>query len=193
MFDHGRRTREARHERTAFDPELCAELVAMVASEQALETELRASGALTRTQTAVEHPDGARLSATHAERIWELLDDLEAWPGVRRVGHDGARAAWQIVMRAQGDLELQRRVAEHLEIAIEFGDAEPHQLAMLEDRIAMAEGRPQRYGTQLIVGADGASLEAWPIEEPERLESRRRLVGLGTLAEQLAKANAAFE
>jgi hypothetical protein len=192
MTGHGRRFQEARRARITFDPTLRAELVAMAGAEAQLDAQLRASGALTATQAAIDHPEYATLSARHAERIWELLDDLELWPGEQMVGADGCDAAWRIVMHAQRDLDLQRRAYDHFELAVDWGDAPPERLALLEDRIAMSEGRPQRYGTQLIPRADGSTLDPWPIEEPTGLDRRRARVGLGPFAAQLAEARSRF-
>jgi hypothetical protein len=192
MFGHGRRLHESRYEQAGFDAALRDELVAAVRDELSLEATLRASGALAPTQAPIDHPDFARLSEQHAARIWDLIDDLELWPGNRICGPEGATAAWRIVMHAQRDLDLQRRAVEHLEIAVDFGDAEPLHLVTLEDRIAMAEGRPQRYGTQFVPTADGTHLEAWPIDEPEGVDGRRARVGLGPVAADLAAANARF-
>jgi len=43
----------------------------------------------------------------YGERLWEILDDYEAWPGRRLVGDDGSRAAWlvaQFVIDGNGAL-----------------------------------------------------------------------------------------
>jgi hypothetical protein len=116
---------------------------------------------------------------TSAERLWAVLDDLEAWPGVRLVGDDGAEAAWLIAQL--GDRGLQERALEHLEIAVDFGDAPPAHYACLLDRVRMATGKPQVYGSQVVVADDG-NLTPWPIEDPNHVDERRARVGLGPLA-----------
>ena len=184
--------RAARIEGTTFDAALAAELCAMADAEAALQSSLRAQGALRRTQAAIDDPAFATLSATHAERIWELLDDLELWPGRRLVGDDGAAAAWLIVMHAQRDLDLQRRALDHIELALDFDDVPGLHYATLADRIAMSEGRSQRYGTQLVPTSDGRDLEPWPIEAPEGLDDRRAALGLADFAAQLAQARAEY-
>ena len=114
-----------------------------------------------------------------AERLWAVLDDLEAWPGVRLVGEDGAEAAWLIAQL--GDRGLQERALEHLEIAVDFGDAPPAHYACLLDRVRMGTGKPQVYGSQVVVADDG-DLAPWPIEDPAHVDERRARVGLGPLA-----------
>lgn len=192
MFGHGRRVRAERIEASAFDAALAAELLAMADDETRLAESLRTSGTLARTLAPIDDPTFAAQNAAHAERIWELLDDYEMWPGRRLVGEDGATAAWMIVMHAQRDLDLQRRALEHLDLALEFDDVPGLHYATLADRIAMSDGLPQRFGTQLVPTADGRDLEAWPIEEREGLDGRRATLGLEPFAEQLARARAAY-
>lgn len=117
----------------------------------------------------------------NADRLWDILDDYEAWPGFRLVDIDGEHAAWLIAQL--GDPDLQRRCLEHLEIAVDAGDAPPAHLACLEDRVRMAEGKPQKYGSQWVVGANG-DLAPWPIADPHLVDERRAHVGLGPLAAQ---------
>lgn len=107
-----------------------------------------------------------------------MLDDLEAWPGIRLVGEDGAHAAWLIAQL--GDHGLQVRALEHLEIAVDAGDAPAAHYACLLDRLRMASGLPQVYGSQVVVDDDG-DLTPWPIEDPTHVDERRARVGLGPL------------
>lgn len=117
----------------------------------------------------------------NADRIWDILDEYEQWPGFRMVGVDGERAAWLIVQL--GDADLQRRCLDHLEVAVDQHDAPAAHLACLEDRVNMADGRPQVYGTQWVVGDDG-HLAPWPIADPDGVEARRARVGLAPMAVQ---------
>lgn len=118
-----------------------------------------------------------------ADRLWGMLDDLEVWPGVRLVGEDGAHAAWLVAQL--GDRGLQERALEHLEVAVDCGDAPPAHYACLLDRVRMAAGKPQVYGSQVVESADG-ELTPWPIEDPGRVDERRAGVGLGPLAAHTA-------
>jgi len=67
-------------------------------------------------------------------------------------------------------------------------DAPRWQYAIIDDRIRVYEGKPQRYGTQLRVGANG--LEPHPLENETRINSMRMQAGLPPLAQTLAKARA---
>jgi hypothetical protein len=115
-----------------------------------------------------------------ADRLWDILDDYEVWPGFRLVGVDGEDAAWRIAQL--GDVGLQRRCLEHLEIAVDNGDADPAHYACLVDRLRMADGQPQLYGSQFVVRDE--ELAPWPIEDPVHVDDRRAAMNLPPLALQ---------
>lgn len=127
--------------------------------------------------------------ASSTDRLWAILDDYEAWPGRRLVGADGERAAWLVVQLA--DADLQHRALEHLEAAVECGDAHPSHYACLLDRVRMAEGRPQVFGSQFVVAGDDVA--PWPIEDPLGVDERRLRVGLEPLAAQRHRMQAEYE
>jgi hypothetical protein len=120
----------------------------------------------------------------HAARLWEILDDYECWPGRRLVDEDGERAAWLLAQRAVFDPGLQRRCLEMLEMAVACGDATPAHYALLVDRMRMADGKDQLYGSQFVRTDDGSTVAPWPIEDAEHVDERRQRVGLTPLAEQ---------
>jgi hypothetical protein len=125
----------------------------------------------------------------NADRLWDVLDEYEAWPGFRLVDVDGEHAAWLIAQL--GDTELQRRCLEHLEAAVDWGDAPPGHFACLDDRVRMADGQPQLYGSQWVVAA-GGTLAPWPIERPDTVDVRRARMGLQPIAVQRAIMEAEF-
>ena len=61
-------------------------------------------------------------------------------------------------------------------------------LALLEDRVALREGRKQIYGSQLITDSTNKT-KLQPIEDPDHVDERRAAVGLGPLAEYLKQFN----
>lgn len=126
-------------------------------------------------------PERRDLDALHAARLWEILDDLERWPGRSVVGDDGEEAAWLVAHHAVLDPELQRRCLEMLELAVDCDDAPAVHHALLLDRVRMADGLPQVYGSQLV-RRDAGRLEPWPVEDPGGVDARRAAVGLGALA-----------
>jgi hypothetical protein len=121
----------------------------------------------------------------YAERIWEILDDYEVWPGRHLVGDDGSRAAWLVVQHSIEDIGLQRRCLEALEIAVARNDADPVHLAYLTDRVRMADGLDQLYGSQFVLDRAG-ELVPWPVDDVSRVDRRRVKLGLPPFAEHAA-------
>jgi hypothetical protein len=111
------------------------------------------------------------------------------WPGTRLAGDDGAEAAWLVAQHAIGDVAFQRRALAALRDAAAAGDASWKHVAFLTDRIRVAEGRVQVYGTQHDWNAAG-ELAPLPIDDPNGVEARRRSVGLEPLAEHTARLRA---
>ena len=131
------------------------------------------------------HPDPETLRV-YGERLWEILDDYEVWPGRRLVGDDGSRAAWLIAQYSIEDPGLQKRCLEALDVAVAYGDADAVQYAYLLDRVRMSDGLDQMYGSQFVTGADG-ELEPWPVDDVAKVEERRRRLGLPPFAEHAAE------
>jgi hypothetical protein len=101
------------------------------------------------------------------------------------VGPDAADAAWLVLQHSVGDPAVMRRGLA-LAQAAPAEDVDPAQVAMLEDRVRVHSGLPQRYATQFDWDADGV-LSPYPTEDQEGVEARRRAVGLPPLAESSAR------
>ena len=128
--------------------------------------------------------DGASALAVHDEARTERLRQLvteHGWPVPALVGDDGAESAWLLAQHADHDVAFQQRCLALLErAAASIPSLRPH-VAYLYDRVAVNEGRPQRYGTQFDR----------PIELPEGVDDRRAEMGLGTLADYLGRPGSA--
>jgi hypothetical protein len=139
-----------------YDAELHDELLAMLERDQ--------SG---RTGGPDEEGDEVR-----TERLKEIVAQ-HGWPGFDLVGEDGEDAAWAIAQHSDLDPEFQRCALALLEIAVADEQGSPGNLAYLSDRVAVAAGEPQRYGTQVGCTADGKPNPATPLSEPDRIDELR--------------------
>jgi hypothetical protein len=153
------------------------ELLAMAAEDQRVRANLAADGSLFDGY----HPRMAEVHDRNAARLTAVIGEY-GWPGRSLVGEDGARAAWLVLQHAIGHPDLQRRGLVLLQQAVVQGEVPAAEVAMLADRIAFFEGRPQRYGTQFDWNEQG-ELAPWTIEDEAGVEERRREVGLPPLAE----------
>jgi hypothetical protein len=161
---------------------LRSEIVAMAENDLSVREELIADGSLT---SQGYHPRMEAVHKKNASRL-ALIIDRNGWPGISLVGEDGARAAWLIAQHAIGNPPFMRRCLLLLTKAASENEAPRWQLAMMEDRIRMYEGRPQAYGTQFQPDKNGAFVP-YTIENPENVNERRRAVGLNTLEERISE------
>ncbi len=114
-------------------------------------------------------------ASDHAD-LTQLLRMLpsEGWFLKSRYGPDAAKAAFLIVQHA--DLDTQRRFLPKLEALARTGEVEGEYMAGMSDRIAISEGRPQRYGSQFR--CDGGKWRPYPLENGAEVEKLRRDVGM---------------
>ena len=86
------------------------------------------------------------------------------------------------------DAEFQKKCLTQLTAAVKAKDASAIHLAYLTDRVKVAAGAKQVYGTELAA-KDGTVVPA-PIEDEGKVDERRKEVGLPPLAESLKRARA---
>lgn len=96
------------------------------------------------------------------------------YPRKELVGEFANQAVWLVFQHA--NLDYQKRFLPQLEEAVSRGDVAPLFLALLQDRIDVREGRPQRYGTQID---DKGKLA--PLLDATRVNQWRQEVGLPTI------------
>lgn len=111
--------------------------------------------------------------------LGEIIE-RHGWPGRRVVGDKAAIAVFLVVQHA--DYAHQKGYLPLLRAAVAGGEARAQDLALLQDRVLMSEGKKQLYGSQLQ--DDGKSgWECYPIEDERNVDKRRKAVGLPPLAE----------
>jgi Family of unknown function (DUF6624) len=146
-----------------------------------------------------EQDQAARLGVIGQHGGWERVLSVDAdnvgwlesvvvevgWPGRSMVGEDGAHAAWLLAQHADRDPAFQRRCLDLITEAAEHGEASLAELAYLTDRVLLAEGQPQEYGTQ-AEGRQGGYV-ARSLRDPEHVDERRAAMSLGPLNEYLAR------
>jgi hypothetical protein len=140
-----------------------------------------------------------RESGEPGDRDWKLVGAVDAdnlgwlqrvvaevgWPGRSMVGQDGAHAAWLLAQHADRRPVFQRRCLDLLTEATAHGEASSEELAYLTDRVLLAEGQQQVYGTQFI----GRERRWVPrrLQDPQNVDERRAAMSLPPLAENIAR------
>jgi hypothetical protein len=156
--------------------ELRQDLLAMRAEDRDVRQELVDSGQL-------GGPYVPRMEDVHrknAARLRELIG-LYGWPVEPIAGQDGAEAAWLIAQHAIGEPDFQRRALALVRACVGENRVPAWHAAYLEDRIAMHEGRPQRYGTQWMQDPTDGCNRPWSLADAEHVNDLRAEVRLGPL------------
>lgn len=132
----------------------------------------------------------ARLEPVDDFDLAEVLRLLppEGWFSITRYGRDAALSAFHIVNH--GDLVTQRRVFPALEEFARMGEADPDLVGVMYDKMAVAQDKPQRYGTQFVCKNGKFTQD---IEDPMNVDARRKALGMTfSYAETRARAQAAI-
>ena len=98
---------------------------------------------------------------------------------------DSYKTIWIVIDHAS--LEKQEQYLPIVEQMSRDGLIGKDEYAILCDRIAMKQNRPQRYGSQVVQfgSIDAMKLYLWPVETPAELDSLRASAGLSPIAEYL--------
>jgi hypothetical protein len=161
-------------------PELREELARMVSVDQAVQQRINERAQAGQTIAPADFARRDSVFAANLERMRVILAD-HGWPGRHLVGEEGSHDAWLLLQHADRDTALQRTALDLLGRAVSAGDASGRDLAYLTDRVRVAEGRPQVYGTQLDYDARGCASPK-PTENAADLDARRASVGLEPMA-----------
>lgn len=129
------------------------------------------------------HPEMKAVHERNNRRIREIVQQ-HGWPRLSEVSEDGSEAAWLIVQHAVLDPGFQEACIPLLQAAVESGEAHGWQLAYLEDRVLVGQGKRQRFGTQHDIN-DGVAFPL-PTDEPDTVNERRAALGLWTQEEHTA-------
>ena len=152
------------------------DLAAALRERAVRDQEVRAAGGTTAETLA----RWRAVDADNARWMREVLR-IHGWPGRRLVGDQGVADAALLVQHADSDRNLQRLGLGLLVEAVDTGDADPHHVAYLVDRLHLHRGTPQRYGTQYARDGSGA-YRMLPVDDPAGLDDRRRALGLEPVA-----------
>ena len=134
----------------------------------------------------------------HMKRVWDDIHiqdsinqiavtkilDQHGWLGVKDIGEDANTTLFLVIQHA--DLAVQEKYLPMMRDAAKKGNAKPSALALLEDRVALRQGRKQIYGSQ--VGWDMIHNDYYvqPLEDPDNVDTRRSSVGLPPMSVYLA-------
>lgn len=124
-----------------------------------------------------------KVNRTDAENLFKVkfILDKYGWLGPEIIGQQGNTTLFLVIQHS--NQETQEKYLPMMREAVKKKKAEPRHLALLEDRVALAQGKKQIYGSQLS-GIPG-QYYLLPLEDPDNVDKRRAEVGLPPLAEYI--------
>ena len=126
-----------------------------------------------------------RVDKINQEQICKILDS-RGLVGKDKVGN-AVGVFWTVIQHA--DVETQKKYLPLFIEGVQRGDITQEGVAMLEDRINMFEGKPQRYGSQIVEDEQGKPM-LYQLLDASKVDEWRQEMGMEPLADYLKKMNA---
>jgi len=111
------------------------------------------------------------------------------YPGYSIVGEAGSNQFWTIVQHCDDDVSFQQKVLIAMDKEVKRHNASGRDYAYLKDRVLVNQKHKQLYGTQLQLNSKTKLYEPLPIQDPLKVDLRRKAVGLEPLNEYIKENN----
>ncbi len=119
-------------------------------------------------------------------KVMAILDKY-GWLGPEVVGQQGNITLFLVIQHS--DIAVQEKYLPMMREAVKNGKAQGSNLALLEDRVALRQGKRQLYGSQIAKDAGSEAYYISPLEDPDNVDKRRAEVGLPPLADYVMRWN----
>ena len=117
------------------------------------------------------------------------LFDKYGYLGYDKVGMESSHSFWLLVQHADRHPSFQDSVLSKMRIEAEKSNSSLIDYAYLIDRVKINSGQPQIYGTQMTLNPMRTSYEPKSVIEPDKLNDRRKQVGLNTIEDYIRTMN----
>ena len=175
----------ARRERIEanYDKPLVTRLREIARRDQAVRYDfLNAYNAQPRNQALVDSLtfEMQRIDSINQTEICDILD-TRGFVGKETVG-DACSVYWLVIQHSP--VELQKKYFPMFVEAMHRGEMAKSQVAMMDDRIAMFEGRPQKYGSQIVENEKGQRV-IYNLLDPAKVDQWRSEMDLNPLSDYM--------
>jgi len=109
------------------------------------------------------------------EIVTHIIDKY-GWLGPDVIGENANSALFLVIQHS--NQTTQEKYLPVLRVAVKNGKAQASALALLEDRVALGQGKKQIYGSQITINAKTGMNVLSPIEDEINVNKRRKAVGL---------------
>jgi hypothetical protein len=125
-----------------------------------------------------------RADSINLIKVLAILDKY-GWLGPDVVGQQGNSTLFLVIQHS--DQKTQEKYLPMMREAVKNKKAQASSLALLEDRVALGQGKKQIYGSQIGMQAGTNKNYILPLEDPDNVDKRRAEVGLGPLSEYVSR------
>jgi hypothetical protein len=161
--------------------EIESRLLEMGKEDQSIRKELQQVGFENITEALREK--FKQVDQRNTDSLKKIIDK-NGWVILSKINKEAKKAFLLIIQHADDDKEFQKSALNSLRKAFKDGYIKGQNVALLVDQILIAEGKPQRYGTQFNV-LDGEFVML-PLENEMKVDDYRQELNLPTLAEYTA-------
>ena len=117
-------------------------------------------------------------------KVKNILDE-QGRAGPDKVGGQASQALFLVIQHS--DLGTQEQYLPMMRDTVKEGKASARSLALLEDRVALGQGKRQIYGSQIGRDPETGDNYVLPLDDPDHVDERRLLVGLGPLSAYVSR------
>lgn len=126
----------------------------------------------------------AKKDSSNVRKVKAILDKY-GWLGKDVVGAPGNATLFLVIQHA--DQATQEKYLPMMREAVKNGKAPASSLALLEDRVALKQGKKQIYGSQIAQNPKTGVYYIRPLEDPKNVDKRRAEVQLPPLSEYVER------
>jgi hypothetical protein len=123
-------------------------------------------------------------------KVKNILDKY-GWLGYDLIGSKGNGTLFLVIQHA--DLNTQMKYLPMMRDAVKIGKASPSDLALLEDRVLMRQGKKQIYGSQIARNPKTGEYYVAPLADPDNVDNLRFEMGLPKLADYIKNWNLVWD
>ena len=133
------------------------------------------------------------INKNDSANLVQVINILEkyGWLGADAVGEQGNTTIFLVIQHS--DQKTQEKYLPMMRQAVKNGKAKGSQLALLEDRVAMGQGKKQIYGSQISRDQKTGKYFVAPIEDEPNVNKRRAAVGLMPLEDYARHFNIEYK
>lgn len=124
-------------------------------------------------------------------QLQKIIGEIGGWLKLSVFGKEATDNAWVLVQHSPNILFKKEMLTKMKELPDE--EVEKKRIAQTEDRIRIAEGKPQLYGTSFKIDLKTGEMTYDPIEDMENVNTRRASMGMDTFEEHLQRAKDSYE